>query len=101
MNIEEFIYNTYKDEAIIGKTFKREIMEKYNLTQEEARNIFVRINNYQIENFGERLDINKTFYPPYSSEELSKKRTNANARKYSRRSSRVWVEYLSIYMSIW
>lgn len=89
MNVEEFIFNTYKNEAVIGKKFKKEIMKKYNLTQEKARNIFVRINNYQIKNFGERLDINKTFYPPYSSEELNKKRVNANARKYSRRSSRV------------
>lgn len=89
MNVEEFIFNNYKNEAVIGKKFKKEIMKKYNLTQEKARNIFVRINNYQIKNFGERLDINKTFYPPYSSEELNKKRVNANARKYSRRSSRV------------
>lgn len=89
MNVEELVFNTYKNEAVIGKKFKKEIMKKYNLTQEKARNIFVRINNYQIKNFGERLDINKSFYPPYSSEELSKKRVNANARKYSRRSSRV------------
>ena len=89
MDIERFIFNTYKNEAIIGKTFKKEIMKKYNLTQEKASNIFVKINNYQIKNFGERLDINKTFYPPYSSEELSKKRINANARKSYKRSKRV------------
>lgn len=89
MDIKEFIYNTYKDEVVIGKTFKREIMKKYNITQEEVRNIFVRINNYQIENFGEALTINKTFYPPYSSEELNKKRINANARKSYKRSKRV------------
>lgn len=89
MNVEEFIFNTYKNEAVIGKKFKGEIMKKYNLTPDQIRNIFVRINNYQIKNFGERLDINKTFYPPYSSEELSKKRANANARKSYKRSKRV------------
>lgn len=88
MDKEEYIFNAYKNEVIIGKSFKREIAKKYNLTNDQIRNIFVRINNYQIENFGEALSINKTFYPPYSSEELNKKRLNANARKYSRRSNR-------------
>ena len=88
MNVEEFIFNTYKNEVVMGKKFKREIMKKYNLTPEQIRNIFVRINNYQIKNLGEALSITKTFYPPYSNEELNKKRLNANARKYSRRSKR-------------
>lgn len=89
MNVEEFIFNTYKNEAVMGKKFKGEIMKKYNLTPDQIRNIFVRINNYQIENFGGALSISKTFYLPYSSEELNKKRINANARKSYRRNKRV------------
>ena len=61
MNVEEFIFNTYKNEVVMGKKFKREIMKKYNLTPEQIRNIFVRINNYQIKNFGEALSIKRLF----------------------------------------
>ena len=84
MDKEEYIFNAYKNEVIIGKNFKREIARKYNLTNDQIRNIFVRINNYQIENFGEILTITKDMFPPYTAEELNKKRINANARKYQR-----------------
>lgn len=83
MNIEELIFNTYKDEPLIAKKFKREIIKKYHIPYEKTRDIFVRINNYQIKKYGRKLD---TFLEvaPYSKEELNYIRRNANQRKYDR-----------------
>lgn len=84
MDIEELIFNTYKDEPLIAKKFKREIIEKYHIPYEETRDIFVRINNYQVKKYGRKLD---TFLEvaPYSKEELDKIRSNAVQRRYDRR----------------
>ena len=87
MDIQEFIFNTYKDEPLIAKKFKQEITEKYHISFDEARNIFVRINNYQIKKYGEKLDILLELLP-YSKEELHKINNNAKSRKYDRRSCR-------------
>lgn len=84
MDIEELIFNTYKDEPLIAKKFKQEIIEKYHIPYEETRDIFVRINNYQVKKYGRKLD---TFLEvaPYSKEELDKIRSNAVQRRYVRR----------------
>lgn len=84
MDIEELIFNTYKDEPLIAKKFKQEIIEKYHIPYEETRDIFVRINNYQVKKYGRKLD---TFLEvaPYSKEELDKIRSNAVQRRYDRR----------------
>lgn len=85
MDVKEFIFNTYKDQAIIGKTFKRDIIKKYKISVIEASDMFTRINNYQINKYGKKLDIDKNKMPSYTAEELNRFRVNANARKYSRR----------------
>ena len=82
MNIKEFIFNTYKDQVVIGKTFKRKIIKKYNLTITEASDLFTRINNYQINKYGERLSIRKK---EYTLEELNKISLYARIRKHQRR----------------
>lgn len=85
MDIKEFIFNTYKDQVIIGKTFKRDVIKKYHIEPSHVRDIYVKINNYQIKNYGARLTIDKNKMPSYTGEELNRIRLNANARKYSRR----------------
>lgn len=82
MDIEEFIFNTYKDGNIISKTFKEEIIKKYNVSKEQARNIFVRINNYQVKTYGERITKLVDVFLP---EEMEKINQNARMRKYCRR----------------
>ena len=77
----EFIFNTYKDSIIITKYFKREVAKKYKLSPEEVRNMWVRINNYQINKYGERLSketgVNMTL------QEIDRARQNANQRRYA------------------
>lgn len=83
MNIEELIFNTYKGEPLIAKKFKREIIKKYHIPYEKTRDIFVRINNYQIKKYGRKLDtLNERV--PYSKEELYKIGNTARQRKYDR-----------------
>ena len=84
MDKEELIFNIYKDQPLIAKKFKRKIIEMYHISLEESRNLFVKINNYQIKKYGRKLD---TFLEvaPYSKEELDKIRSNAVQRRYDRR----------------
>lgn len=51
----ELIFNIYKDSVVVSKPFKREMIRRYRLSDEEIRNLYIRIQNYQIDNFGERL----------------------------------------------
>ena len=84
MDIEELIFNMYKSQPLVAKKFKEKVMKKYHITLDEARNIFVKINNYQIKKYGKKLDeLNELL--PYSKEELNKIRSKANQRKYDKR----------------
>lgn len=84
MDIERFIFNTYKNQPLVAKKFKQKIIEKYHITFEEAREIFVKINNYQIKKYGRKLDVLNE-YVPYSKEELYKMGSKARQRKYDKR----------------
>lgn len=84
MDVKQFIFSAYKDKIIIAKTFKRDIMKKYKLTVDEVHDLYVKINNYQVKNFGSRLSINKALNP-YNKEELDIIRSKVNRREYERR----------------
>lgn len=83
MDIEELIFNIYKNQPLVAKKFKDKIIKRYHISSEEARNIFVRINNYQIKKYGKKLDILDEVLP-YSKEDLNHIRNNAKQRKYER-----------------
>ena len=84
MDREVLIFNIYKDQPLIAKKFKQKIIEMYHISLEEARNLFVKINNYQIKKYGRKLDtLNE--YVPYSKEELYKIGNTARQRKYEKR----------------
>lgn len=85
MDIKKFIFNKYKDQPLIAKPFREKIEKTYNITPDEARDIFVRINNYQVKKYGGKLDNLKEILP-YSKEELYKIGDKARQRKYERRS---------------
>ncbi len=51
----ELIFNIYKDSVVISKPFKREMIRRYKLSDEEIRNLYIRIQNYQIDRYGNRL----------------------------------------------
>ena len=58
----ELIFNIYKDSVIVSKPFKREMIKKYRLSNEEIRNLYVRIQNYQIKNYGGNLKFQERAY---------------------------------------
>lgn len=84
MDIEELIFNMYKGQPLVAKKFKEKVMKTYHITLDEARNIFVRINNYQVKKYGKKLDTLDELLP-YSKEDLNKIRNNAKQRKYDKR----------------
>lgn len=52
----ELIFNMYKNESIGAKEFRAIISKKYKLSNIEISNIYARINNYQIEKYGNRIN---------------------------------------------
>ena len=82
MDIKEFIFNTYKDLPLTAKKFKKEIIEKYHIKHEDAREVYVRINNYQVKKYGKSLNIYEEILI-YSKEET--RRINANAWQRNRK----------------
>ena len=85
MEIERLIFNIYKDDPLISKKFKRKIMKKFKVSPIEAGDIFARIQNYQIQKYGKRLDFNE---PKLTTEEkkyiglLVRTRKNNKKHKY-------------------
>lgn len=83
MDIKEIIFKAYKDKAIITKTFKNEIAKNYKLSDDDVRNLYIRINNYQVKKYGCRLEkediVNRT------TEELAMAGHLARDRKRKRR----------------
>lgn len=75
MDVERLIFDMYKDEVLISKAFKEEIIKKFNVSKVVAGDIFARIQNHQIKKFGRRLNYSD---PPMTSEE--KKYINLVAR---------------------
>lgn len=54
MDVEEFIFQVYKDKPIYGaKRFKKECKEMYNY--KPSSDLYARIVNYQIEKYGEMI----------------------------------------------
>lgn len=81
MDKKEVIFNLYKEEIIIPKKFKEELMKKYNMQDREAHDLWIRINNYQVNKFGSHLTTESNIL---SAEECNKRRANANSRIYKR-----------------
>lgn len=77
MNIVEFLFNRYKESIIIPKNFKREIKQKYNISDSDIRDLWIRINNYQIKKYGQYLTTESNIL---SAEECDRLRINANQR---------------------
>ena len=85
MEVERLIFDMYKNDPLISKNFKREIIKKFNVTPVEAGDIFAKIQNYQINKYGKRLDFNE---PKLTTEEkkyiglLVRTRKNNKKHKY-------------------
>lgn len=84
MDVERFIFDMYKDDVIISKTFKREIKKKFGLDPKQAHDIFVKISNYQIKKYGKGLEL-QGGYCYIGRDEIEEARKHSNARRYAKR----------------
>lgn len=82
----ELIFNIYKDSVIFSKLFKMEMVKKYKLSDDEIRNLYVKIQNYQIDRYGNRLTREER---TFTSQEKERVNVNARMRRYCRR-ERKW-----------
>ena len=83
MDIKEIIFKAYKDKAIVTKTFRKDIARDYKLADEDIRNLYIRINNYQVKKYGNRLEKEGIVYR--TKEELAMAGHLARDRKRKRR----------------
>ena len=90
----ELIFNMYKNNVVFSKPFKQEMIKKFKLSDEEIRNLFIRINNYQINNFGGVLTFQER---KYSEQEKFIANRQATQRKYERKEKRRRNHLLDIY----
>lgn len=81
----ELIFNIYKDSVVISKPFKREMIRRYKLSDEEIRNLYIKIQNYQIDRYGNRLTREER---GFTSSEKDIVNRQATQRRYNRRSRR-------------
>lgn len=82
----ELIFNIYKDSVIFSKKFKAEMIRKYKLSDEKIRNLFIKIQNYQIDRYGNRLTMEER---GFTSSEKDIVNRQATQRKYCRK-ARNW-----------
>ena len=82
MSKNELIFNIHKNDIIENSVgYKRNLAKKYNLDEYTARNLFVKIINYQIETYGYQLQKYNDFV---SKDEYYRKNSNSKSRKYKR-----------------
>lgn len=81
MNLKELIFNMYKEEPIGARKFRAIVSKKYKLNDREISNIYARINNYQTNKYGGR--INKDIILN-TREEYKKIARNRRTAKYER-----------------
>lgn len=81
----KLIFNIYKDSVVISKPFKREMIRRYKLSDEEIRNLYIKIQNYQIDRYGNRLTREER---GFTSSEKDIVNRQATQRRYNRRSRR-------------
>lgn len=92
MDKVQLIFNLYKDKVIISKPFRLELSRKYKLTDEEIRNLYIKIQNYQIKKYGEIMTYDKDVY---TAEELKIISRNAKQRRHDRK-KRSYEERLAL-----
>ena len=80
MDIEQFIFDTYKDTYVNCKKFKEMVKKNFGLDKNVISDLYVRITNYQVNKYGgmvEKSDFNFIS----SKEEQEKIRTSRRAAR--------------------
>lgn len=91
MNLEELIFNMYKETDMGARKFRAIINKKYKLNDIKISNIYAKINNYQNKKYGGR--INKEYELTNSEEykKIARNRRTAKYQKLNRRNSQYEV----------
>lgn len=55
MNVEELLFNMYKEADVDTKKLRILIKKKYKLSDKEISNLYTKINNYQIKKYGGKI----------------------------------------------
>jgi hypothetical protein len=53
----KILFELFKDKPIAGRRFRGELTKTYKLSCKEVTELYVKIHNYQIDKYGQRLDI--------------------------------------------
>ena len=84
MDVEEFIFQVYKDKPIYGaKRFKKECKDLYNY--KPTSDLYARIVNYQIEKYGEMIALGCEikFVPDVGSKSFKARERNKRTSYYA------------------
>lgn len=81
----ELIFNIYKDSVVVSKPFKQEMIKKYKLSNEDIRNLYIRIKNYQINRYGNELMRKERNFSSLEKEIVNRQ---ARQRSYQKRTRR-------------
>ena len=90
MDKEEFIFQSYKDNVIYYTPFKKEMIKKFRLSENQIKKIHRKLLEYQKDKYGDVLS-NETAYDyltEHSKEECKRRSILARARKNCKR--RYW-----------
>lgn len=83
MDIEEFIFNRYKDNVIIFKDMVNKLYNDFDLIKDDSIRVINRIYDYQRSKYGDVLDCNN--YIGHSIEELRQMSSRASHRRAAKR----------------
>ena len=79
MDIKEIIFKAYKDKPVMSKKFREAMRRDYKLTDDDIRNLYIKINNYQVKKYGCRLE--KEDVTIHSKQEMLRINLNARTRR--------------------
>ena len=82
MNIEEFVFNTYKKQVVYYTKFKKKMIEQYKMNEDQIKRLANRIWDYQKEKYGDVLDLQ---FESKNKEEYQKLSMTARARKNNKK----------------
>lgn len=86
MNLKELIFNMYKETDMWSRKFRAIISKKYKLSDIEISNIYAKINNYQTNKYGGRINKNIILNTREEYKRIAQDRRTAKYQRLKRKS---------------
>lgn len=91
---KKILFEMYKDKAMRGRSrFKVEMMKRHDLSEQEARNLYDTIINYQIKKYNEQVNytdtIKATFNKNFKSSYRSHRRSRIESMQRNREEQKI------------